>query len=127
MRVLRSVYSEEQLASVRVGVQVRPDAFRAVRWSETGIAPDGSWRNKATLPSKEVLLTLLWALQVEEKRLLAPAKETLSLAAAFSSTYQGELDKAPGQLSLKRSRTAYVDNGYTDLPSQGTKRQRRLD
>lgn len=127
MRVLRSVYSEEQLASVRVGVQVRPDAFRAVRWSETGIAPDGSWRNKATLPSKEVLLTLLWALQVEEKRLLAPAKETLSLAAAFSSTYQGELDKAPGRLSLKRSRTAYVDNGYTDLPSQGTKRQRRLD
>lgn len=39
--------------------------------SSAAAAPDlqGRWLNGAKLPSKEVLLTLLWALKVEEKRL----------------------------------------------------------
>lgn len=69
MRVLRSVCSEERLDAVSAGGQARPGVSRAVRWSETGITLDGSWLNKATRPSKEVLLTLLWAVQVEEERM----------------------------------------------------------
>ncbi|KAL1892314.1 transcription factor that binds to CRE motif [Sporothrix stenoceras] len=74
MRVLRSVCSEERLDSVLAGGQARSGVSRAVRWSETGITPDGSWLNKATWPSKEALLTLLWAVQVEEERMSMPAR-----------------------------------------------------
>lgn len=103
MRVLRSVCSEERLDSVSAGGQARPGVSHAVPWSETGITSDGSWLNKATRPSKEALLTLMWALQVEEQRMSVPAKNKIltSSVRARSSLLRAP-PKGLGRLSMKR-------------------------
>lgn len=103
MRVLRSVCSEERLDSVSAGGQACSGVSQAAQWSETGITPDGSWLNKVTRPSKEALLTLLWALQVEEQRMSVPAKNKIptSSARARSSLLRAP-PKGLRRLSMKR-------------------------
>lgn len=68
MRVLRSV-SEKQSDAVKAKGQLCSGVLGAVQCEETGNASDGSWFNEVTQPSKEKLLTLLWVLRTEERRM----------------------------------------------------------
>ncbi|EFX05160.1 bzip transcription factor [Grosmannia clavigera kw1407] len=70
MRVLRLVCSEKPLDVVRVGGEAGAAGMRLAQLSADGAA-DGAWPwpgGRATLPSKEALITLLWTLRVYEKR-----------------------------------------------------------
>ena len=103
MRVLRSVCSEEQRDAATAGGEARPGIGRVVQWSETGIASDGSWANKATWPSKEALLTLLWALRVEERRMSMPTNNKSRKPTARARATSGQYAKGfTGKLSVKR-------------------------
>ncbi|OAA61900.1 bzip transcription factor [Niveomyces insectorum RCEF 264] len=131
MRVLRSVCSEKSLGTVRAGEQVGPAAAEAEPWSVPGVAPDGSWRNPAALPSKEVLLTLLWALRVEEKRIAREAAATSCAAASPVAAKAGSLlacsrdkqSKGLTPVGLKRKR---FSGQRDELPTR-ERRKRRLD
>ncbi|EPE06953.1 transcriptional activator hac1 [Ophiostoma piceae UAMH 11346] len=94
---------------------------QAVQWSETGIAPDGSWQNTATLPSQEVLLTLLWALRVEERRQLISAKANSMPPVTTMSLSKGLMPR------LKRSIDGMCLDDKSVLPTANRRKQRRLD
>jgi transcriptional activator HAC1 len=69
MEVLRLVSSEGYSVDRVCGGDASPAA--AVEESQQQLSRRGpiGWLNGAALPSKEVLLTLLWVLRVEERRL----------------------------------------------------------
>ncbi len=71
MAALRLVRSEEVLDVSRVnGVDVSPATPR----STAGETLDGGWPYGTPLPSAHVLITLLWAIKVEERRILSKRK-----------------------------------------------------
>lgn len=72
MRVLRLVCSEKFSNVVRAETEADASVTWAAKLSAEDIAPlDGDWQwpgGPTALPSKEALLTLLWALRVNEQR-----------------------------------------------------------
>ena len=121
LRLLRSVCSEKLLESVSAGERARPRMVQAVQWSETDIATDGSWQNTATLPSQEVLLTLLWALRVEERRQSIWAKaKSMSPVTTMSSS-------KVSMPRLKRSIDGMCLDDKCVLPRTSRRKPRRYD
>lgn len=121
LRLLRSV-SEKLLDSASVGERARPAIFQAAQWAEAGIAADGSWQNTATLPSREVLLTLLWALRVEERRQLISAEVKSVSSAATKVTHKDLM-----MPKLKRSNDGFCLDDKKSLSTASRRKQRRLD
>lgn len=117
---------------LRLVSEGREDRVEGLACGSPGIKGDQSrgpllWPDGASLPSREVLLTLLWALRVEERKILLLSKENENVSSTSSRSGSSVLRKKTPTTTINQTIVLSVGGKRkADGEADGTGKRIRL-